>query len=527
MTATLIKDVYKGFHTHILHPQVTNIYANFTSRSGRLSNVPNGDTVAFVGLQYFILDFLIREFNETFFMLPKEEAIGSYSRIMSGMVGYKVETQHLENLYNLGYLPLLIKALPEGSLVPYQVAPITITNTTDGFAWLPLMIETVMSCENWAIQTSATTSVAYLRAFKKAFAATGAPEELIPFMGHDFSMRGMMGRQAAAMSGFGHLASGFAGTDTIPAVLFAEKYYGADVDKELVGASVNATEHSVTCSWIEEGEIEFIRYMMNGPAKTGILSIVSDTWDFWRLVTEYLPILKDEIMERDGTVVIRPDSGDPVKIICGYNTKIIDQSDRFNVDWLSFAKEGYEAIYDQGKYFRLDYTGIIQEEISEPEAKGLVECLYDVFGGVTTDKGYKLLDEHIGAIYGDSITLERQEQIITRLMAKGFCPTVVLGIGSYTFQYVTRDTHGSAVKATNMIKNGRSIPIFKDPKTDSKKKSAKGLLRVEHEDRKFVMYDEQTEEQEQQGLLEPVFQDGVLLRTTTLAEIRERIAEQL
>ncbi len=519
MSATMQKDVYKEFHVHALNPKVSHMYANYTSRNAKHSNIKDNKTVAFVGLQYFIKDYLIDEFNDTFFNIPKAVAVGQHKRILSAMVGYEIDTKYLEELHDLGYLPILIKALPEGSMVPYQVAPLTITNTVPGFGWLPLMIETVLSCENWFIQTSATTSSAYFRAFKKAFEETGGPMELLPFMGHDFSMRGLPGRQAAAMSGFGHLAAGFAGTDTIPAVLFAEKYYGADVEKELVGASVNATEHSVTCSWMEEGEIEFIRYMMNGPAQEGILSVVSDTWDFWKLVTEYLPLLKPEIMARNGKVVIRPDSGDPVKILTGY---IVGE------EVIQFGKEFYfiEDCSLELDAFPESYTHSTDAvPVPVHEVKGLVESLWDIFGGTTTDKGYKLLDEHIGAIYGDAITLDRQEQIIARLKAKGFVPSVVLGIGSYSFQYVTRDTHASAVKATNMIKDGKSIPIFKDPKTDSKKKSAKGLLRVEHDGDKFVMFDEQTQAQERMGLLEPVFQDGRLLRETTLSGIRARMAE--
>ena len=570
MTATLIKDIYKEFHPHVLHPDVTHMYGNFTSRSGRLSNVKNNERVAFVGLQYFILDFLIEEFNTTFFQVDKDEAIAAHSRIASSIVGYKVNTTHLEALWDLGYLPLEIKALPEGSLVPYQVAPLTIVNTVEGFGWLPLMIETVMSTENWGIQTSCTTSVAYYKAFKAAFERTGAPMELLPFMGHDFSMRGMMGRHAAATSGFGHLASGFAGTDTIPAVMFAEKYYGANVDTELVGASVNATEHSVTCAWMQEGEVAFVRSMFAGAGKTGILSFVSDTWDFWKFVTEHLVTLKDEIMARDGKFVIRPDSGDPVDILCGIKVEPlgdwstattfeewkVDVADEVNerfcdnldaesphqseTNTFSFQGKVYDVTYEPDlnrhdkQYYYVDNYGddvskctFVERELS-PEDKGLIECLWDIFGGTTTEQGYKLLDDHIGAIYGDAITLDRQAQIIARLEAKGFVPMVVLGIGSYSFQYVTRDTHGSAVKATNMIKNGRSIPIFKDPKTDSKKKSAKGLLRVEKDDELgFVMYDEQTPSQEAQGELQTVFLNGEIVKRTTLAEIRERVQVQL
>lgn len=483
--ATMQKDVYKEFHVRAYHPDVSQVYVNYTSRSNRLCNIKDNESIVFVGLQYFIKDYLIKEWNESFFNLPVADAVANHKRILSAMLGYEVSVKYLEDLHRRGYLPIRIKALNEGSLVPYQVAPLTIVNTVDGFEWLPNMIETVLSTENWPIQTSATTSVAYMRNFKKAFKESGMDQSLLPFMCHDFSFRGMFGRQAAAMSGFGHLCSGFAGTDTIPAVLFAEKYYNANVDNELVGCSVDATEHSVTCSWQEEGEIEFFTHLMTKQSPTGILSVVSDTWDFWKTVTEYLPKLQDIIMARDGKLVIRPDSGDPADILCGT---------------------------------RLD---------SSPEGKGLIECLWDTFGGTITDKGFKLLDSHIGAIYGDAITIGRQLEINKRLMDKGFCPQAVLGVGSYSFQYVTRDTHGSAVKATNVIKGGVSTPIFKDPKTDRSKKSAKGLLRVEFVAGKFVMYDQQTNEQENLGLLKTVFEDGKLVRETSLQEIRDLVNQQI
>jgi len=299
--ASMQKDVYKEFHSRAYHPDVTEVYANFTSRSGKLSNVENNDKVAFVGLQYFIKSYLQEEWAE-FFKADKAVAVASHKRIMSSMLGYPVNVKYLEDLHDLGYLPLKIKALPEGTLVPYLVPPMTIVNTKEGFQWLTNMIETVLSCENWPIQTSATTSVAYLKVFKEFAHKTGLPLDFVPFQGHDFSFRGMFGKHAAAMSGFGHLASGLVGTDTIPAVLFAEKYYGANVDNELVGCSVDATEHSVTCSWIMEGEIEFFKYLMKEQSPTGVLSVVSDTWDFWTLVTDYLPQLKNDIMARDGTL---------------------------------------------------------------------------------------------------------------------------------------------------------------------------------------------------------------------------------
>ncbi|MCO7199970.1 nicotinate phosphoribosyltransferase [Pseudoalteromonas sp. OANN1] len=525
--ASMQKDVYKEFHSRAYHPEVTEVYANFTSRSGKLSNVANNDKVAFVGLQYFIKSYLQEEWQD-FFAADKHTAVANHRRIMTAMLGYPVDVGYLEALHDLGYLPLRIKALPEGTLVPYQVPPITVVNTKPGFEWLTNMIETVLSCENWPIQTSATTSVAYLKVFREFAQKTGLPQEIVPFQGHDFSFRGMFGKHAAAMSGFGHLASGLVGTDTIPAVLFAEKYYGADVDKELVGCSVDATEHSVTCSWIQEGEIEFFQYLMREQSPTGILSVVSDTWDFWKLVTEYLPELKAEIMARDGTVVIRPDSGDPVKILTGFCVSPVSEYSEL-VDSQQQAQEmamtdGFEAYRWQGNYYSVEPHST---QLQECEVKGLIECLWDTFGGTVTDKGFKLLDEHIGAIYGDAITLERQRQILQRLMDKGFASKVVLGIGSYSYQHVTRDTHGSAVKATSVVKNNQRVAIFKEPKTDSKKRSAKGLLKVERVNGELICKDNVTEEEEKQGLLEVVFEDGKLLKETTLSEIRALISAQI
>uniref|UniRef100_A0AB39AJQ9 Nicotinamide phosphoribosyltransferase n=1 Tax=Vibrio phage P018-4 TaxID=3229728 RepID=A0AB39AJQ9_9CAUD len=519
-------DFYKMFHKSAYHPDITKVYSNYTSRNGRLSNVKDNKEVVFVGLQYFIKDVLIKEWNETFFNLPKYAAIRSIKRITDSCLGFDYDASHFEELHDLGYLPLEIKALPEGVSVPYGVPPVTFVNTVDGFQWLSNYIETSFSTENWLIQTSATTAREYLRNTIGAFDRAGLPHDLVPFMCHDFSMRGMGGRHAAAMSGFGHLCS-FAGTDTIPAILFAEKYYNANVENELVGASVPATEHSTATSYITsmaeekgitklEAEVEYVRYLM-GKVPTGILSHVSDSFDFWKFVSEGLPMLKDDILKRDGKLVVRPDSGDPVRVLTGYTEDEVEYNDK--------TKSWYKKPYDDSMF---DSDGIYEaESVSEWEVKGLIECLGDIFGTTESPTGLKLLHDNIGAIYGDSITLERQKEIIKRLEAKGYAAMVVLGIGSYSYQYVTRDTHGSAVKATWVEKAGKGVDVFKDPKTDSKKKSAKGLLRIERENGKYMVYDQQTPEQEKQGLLETVFKDGKLIRETSLSEIRERVKQSL
>ena len=206
---------------------------------------------------------------------------------------------------------------------------------------------------------------------KYANETVGSDHGFIPWQGHDFSFRGMSGIEDAIMSGAGHLLS-FAGTDTIPAIDFLETFYNADCEKELIGGSVPATEHSVMCMGTKDNEIETFARLINVIYPKGIVSIVADTWDFWKVITEFLPLLKQQIIARDGQVVIRPDSGDPVKIIIG------------------------DAEAEKGS----------------PAFKGAIECMWEVFGGTITDKGYKLLDQHIGLIYGDGITMERQQQIL-------------------------------------------------------------------------------------------------------------------
>lgn len=210
-------------------------------------------------------------------------------------------------------------------------------------------------------------------------------------------------------------------------------------------------------------------------------------------------------------LVIRPDSGNPADIICG------------------LKKENYTKI--NGKYyqyFKEDGTcrgDSIGKEISEAEVKGSVELLWETFGGTITEQGYKVLDSHIGLIYGDSITLAVALDVFQRLEAKGFASTnIVFGVGSYTMQYLTRDSLGMAVKATYAEVGGVGYELFKDPITDNgMKKSAKGLLRVEKEGDDFVLYDQQTLEQEQQGELKTVFKDGKLIVETSLSEIRQRV----
>nr|WP_202947362.1 hypothetical protein [Zavarzinella formosa] len=235
------------------------------------------------------------------------------------------------------------------------------------------------------------------------------------------------------------------------------------------------------------GELSHFRHIITRIYPSGIVSIVSDTWDFWKVVTEYAAELKDVIIAREGKLVFRPDSGDPVKILVG------------DPD----SPEG------------------------SPARKGAVECLWEVFGGTETDKGFRLLDSHVGLIYGDSITLSRAEAILEGLKAKGFASgNVVFGVGSYTYQYVTRDTFGFAVKSTYGEVNGVGRDIFKDPVTDNGvKKSARGRIGVILVDGVYCLVDRQDSLEPEDCCLREVFRDGKLLIDDTIATIRDRARE--
>ncbi len=485
-------DFYKTDHRRQYPEGTTEVYANFTPRSSRLANVRQrnfDNKIIFFGLQYFIKDFLISAWNNQFFDKDKEKVIAAYKRRMDHSLGKdSIDVAHIAALHDLGYLPIKIKALPEGTHVPIGIPVLTIVNTHPDFFWLTNYIESVISCYLWKPITSATTAFEYKKLLMEYADRTGTPKDFVQFQAHDFSLRGMSSLQDSALSGAAHLTS-FFGTDSVPGIDLVEDYYGANVEEEMIGCSVPATEHSVMCMGLQDGEISTFRRLINELYPTGIVSIVSDTWDFWKVVTEYTVELKDDIMSRDGKLVIRPDSGDPVKIVVG------------DPD----APEG------------------------SPEYKGAVECLWNVFGGSTTENGYKVLDSHIGLIYGDSITLERAEAILTGLADKGFSSgNIVFGVGSYTYQYVTRDNFGFAMKATSGIVNGERREIFKDPKTDlGTKRSAKGLLRVEKQEGKLILLDQQTEKQEAMGLLEEVFVDGKIIKPVSLAAIRQRIDEEL
>lgn len=483
MNPLLLTDGYKLDHRRQYPIGTSLVYSNWTPRKSRMEGV---DEVVLFGLQYFIKKYILEDFEEYFFKQPKEKVIKEYQRRVNNYLGdNQVGTAHIEALHDLGYIPMVIKSLPEGSSVPLRVPMFTMYNTLPEFFWLTNYFETLVSAIVWQPCTSATIAKQYRKILDHYAEETSSTPDFVSWQGHDFSMRGMGGMEAALTSASGHLLS-FTGSDTIPVIDFFEKYYNANSDEELIGGSVAATEHSVMCMGTLEDEIGTFRRLIEDVYPSGIVSIVSDTWDLWKVLNDYLPQLKESIANRNGKVVIRPDSGDPVDIICG-NPK--------------------------GK--------------NESEKKGVIELLWETFGGSINEKGFKELIPQIGAIYGDSITLERATQICERLKTKGYASTnIVLGIGSYTYQYNTRDTFGFAMKATYGEVNGQGREIYKDPITDDgTKKSAKGLIKIIKENNQFQMIDQVSWQDEQIGELREVFRDGKLLIDDSLFEIRARVRE--
>lgn len=481
----LATDSYKLSHIFMYPDGLEHVESNYTNRKSRVEGINH---VVQFGLQAWLAD--LTENFERFFAADKATVVAEYKEAVSTFVSPGFTLDHIEDLHDLGYLPVQFSAAPEGTLVPIGVPSILIKSTHKKFAWLVNYLESDLSAGYWHTSTSATLSWNIRRVFDKAAKETGGAAEAVDWQAHDFSYRGQVNREAAMSSGAAHLLS-FTGSDAVPAVQWVNHYYPGD--NGLIAASVPATEHSVMCAGGEEGEKETVlRLMRDFP--TGILSIVVDTWDYFRFINVTLREIKDEVLKRDGKLVIRPDSGDPADIICG--TGVPANAHTEDEDW------------------------------DTPETKGSIEILWDIFGGTENEAGFRELDTHIGLIYGDGMYEGRIKDINSRLKDKNFASiNWVSGLGSWFFQGSTRDSFGSAVKATFVIINGEEYNIQKNPVTDDgTKKSATGRLAVAHmANGNLYQIQGATDEQIKNSVLQPVWEDGKFLKTFSFAESRENL----
>jgi len=463
------------------YPEGTEVvFSNLTARGTR---IPGVEVTVFFGLQALLTQ--ITQRWEEFFGLDTaalDAVLSEYDRVVTDLLGTnEVGTDHFRVLHGIGHLPLRVTAFREGALVPLRVPYFTIENTDPRVFWLTNYLETELSAELCQPITSATIAWRNRRLLDERAEASGDPDA-VDYQGHDFSCRGMAGMAASAASSAGHLIS-FRGTDTLRAVRFIDRYYPGD--NGIVAGSCPATEHSVMCAGGRDAEFETFERLLD-LYPSGTLAVVSDTYDLWQVCTDFLPRLKSKIVARDGKLVIRPDSGDPELILCG------DPN----------APEG------------------------SPARRGVVNLLADEFGTVLNNKGYRDLDPHVGAIYGDSITYERADAITSNLMRQGFASTaVIFGYGSYTYQYQTRDTFKMAMKATWVQINGDGRDILRDPVTDDgTKKSATGRLAVRRTiDGRPYLIEHADPDQEADQELQLVYDNGKMLRQSSFADVRDEL----
>lgn len=493
-------DAYKLAHARFyeMSGNVTKIYSNFTNRKSRIEGI---EGVVNFGLQAFLQNYCIDAF-EPFFKAEEDEVCALYAERVSQVLGTpaeEVSTEHIRDLHRLGYLPLEFKSFPEGTVVPFKVPSFTVENTKPEFFWLPNYIETIVSASVWFPSTSATTSH-HMRKMLEEFAEkTGSPKASVDFQGHDFSYRGQSSNESAMASGAGHLLS-FKGSDTLATLEWVDYFYPGD--NGMVLGSVPASEHSVMSLGIAlNGEKETYRRLLEGTPK-GILSLVSDTMNIWDVLLKFLPEMRDVVMGRDGKLVIRPDSGDPVDIVCGTKTNP-----------------------------NLVHTSEVKTAEGNPEYFGVLELLWKEFGGTVNEKGYRVLDPHVGVIYGDGINYDTAKAMLSRMEKMGFASeNIVLGLGSWNFiGSKTRDSFNSAMKATWAVADGKEINLFKNPITgDGMKKSATGRLAVIRNGKgELTLLEKATDEDMVRSELKTVWKDGKFVRRQSFAEVRAVLDKQV
>lgn len=476
----LLIDYYKAVHAEMLPQKMTRSVSYFTPR---MSRIDRWDKVVMFGLQGMIKTYLIDYFNKEFFDRPFAEVIAEYKRVLDSTLGQNVYgIEKIEKLHRLGYLPIEIVALPEGTRVPVHVPMFGITNTHPDFAWLPQALESLISAESWHPMIAATVGYTYRQIVNRYYDLTCDDTiDRAKALGA-FDFRGEECTESAVKAGAGWCLS-FLNTATVPVVPYLEETYCCDCTKEPVAFGSPSTEHAVMCSnyAVDGDEITLLRRLLTEIYPNTSFSAVLDSYDYWNVIDNILPQLKEEIMAHNGCMLMRGDSGDCVEVV----TRTV---------------------------FRL----------------------WEEFGGTINSKGYKVLDPHVKAIYGDSITVQRCEEIYRILMENGFaCSNVALGVGSFSFQCIeedgvlkpfTRDTFSSCIKATYCEIDGKPYPIFKDPKDGGFKKSQKGCCVVFEENGRLQYRDGlDWQEAAKDNLLQTVFKDGVLTKEQSLQEIRNRL----
>lgn len=493
-------DFYKASHAKMYPENMKKIVSYLTPRDSEIDGL---DSVITFGLQGFIKEFLIDDFNRNFFDQPLNKAAGEYFRIMDNTLGSQsYDKEKIKALHNLGYIPIEISAIPEGTIVPVKIPIIQITNSHPDFPWAAEYIESMLLSEMWHGMIAAKIGYLFRCIVNKYYEISADDDILRNSAISDFSFRGQESLSSAIKTSAAFCLS-FSKTSTVPAIAYLEKYYNCNCEKNNIAYGLVSTEHSVMCSnyAIDGNEITMLKRMLTELYPDISFSVVADSYDYWNVIDNILPKLKREIMEHHGTMYIRGDSGDPVEV-----------------------------------------------------ATETVFRLWKIFGGYINDKGYKILDKHIGVVYGDSITLKTAEEIYNVLIKNKFsCCNVLLGASSSSMQYLekdnnlipfTRDTFNIAVKASYCEDvQGNKISIYKDPKAYKKingkfvidqseekfcKKSHRGICCVYRDKAGIIRcsdgYDSETIKSVSDiNMFETVFKNGKIIKEYSLDEIRNRL----
>lgn len=452
----LATDSYKLNHWNQYPRDTERVYSYFESRQGAMFPY-----TVFFGLQYILEQHLVGQVV-TRRKLADADALARAHFGRDGLFNYE-GWKYIAEEHN-GHLPVRIKAVAEGSRIPTGHVLMTVENTDPKCFWLTNALETVLT-QVWYPSTVATLSNNTIKMIEGFLEETGGDLAAALFILHDFGCRGATGMEAAALGGAGHLITS-RGTDTLPAMRLAMDYYSADLNE--LAFSVPATEHSVMTSLGRAGEFQIVEQLL-AEYPQGILSVVSDSYDVYGFVERVGTEFHEQIMERDGKFVFRPDSGDPVETMI--------------------------------------------------KLSAMLEAL---FGVTKNDAGYKVFDPHVGLLWGDGIGPEGIAEILAACQVGGYAAeNYVFGMGGGLLQKVNRDTQRFAFKCSAQMRGGEWHDVCKDP-LDSSKISKKGRLVLEHNKGQFYTAPLYGEGKADGGkdLLKTVFENGVLMRDYTFAEVR-------
>ena len=596
MNPWLLTDFYKLTHILQYRPELRELTSYLTPRGSRLKGV---DKVVFFGLSAYVHSYVVENFNKNFFNRPWWESCNEVKEVLKEGLGYSDEMidktlDNLHALHELGYLPVEINAVPEGTLVPMGVPCLEIKSTNPQFFWVGQALEASLSAAIWHPMVSATIAREYRKIARGAFSATvenGIDERTAMC---DFSMRGQESNESAVNASVAWLTSMW-NSSTVAARKHINDVYGK-CEGNVRG--LTSTEHSVMTSHAcLDGGYEYytFKYLFN-LYKDVSFAAVCDSYDFWNVLTHILPTyFKDVIDERGKRGVfigVRHDSAEPVDALCGTvpilhadsvkripkdmledgtnlecMTLTFTQKEANNLREQGFREGNLVAVMCDGEEYLVRIravehlhsidvavdkdcptmwaSGVLQNRPRTWEEKGMVETMYEIFGGSVNSKDYKVLNPGIKAVYGDSITITRAKKIYSRLAIKGFAANnVSLGVGSFSFQALeneegtlspfTRDTFSCAIKCCHSkycdeYGTVRERHVFKDPKNFSQKKSAKGLCRIFFNEDGELTYEDELYERHLVGknsALVTYFKDGQEFKQN-FESIRETIDENL